>query len=277
MESDIADINTILSREYLLWASYDRMINLYKFYIKKYSNLTENYYSFEMAKLYKQVSYLIVNTGDVSKFGDAQNYLEKAIDIIENIFQTSKDFAALYSEIYYLYSIVFEHRGDMDKAYRVCIDAIKDITKKKLAFLAPDTLQRQVYLLTKDTDLIVNINETSVTTDLFELFQNKRRLFQLYLQNHDIKNADNTKNEIETIIKLGGARLDKIYIGMYYRDMTRYYWLKKEWNMSKIYFRKAINIFTKFNFEGQKRMLFLDNEQYRYKTTDMVERSEIYE
>ena len=64
---------------------------------------------------------------------------------------------------------------------------------------------------------------------------------------------------------------------MYYRDMTRYYWLKKEWNMSKIYFRKAINIFTKFNFEGQKRMLFLDNEQYRYKTTDMVERSEIYE
>lgn len=47
--------------------------------------------------------------------------------------------------------------------------------------------------------------------------------------------------------------------------------------MSKIYFRKAINIFTKFNFEGQKRMLFLDNEQYRYKTTDMVERSEIYE
>lgn len=277
MESDIADINTILSREYLLCASYDRMINLYEFYIKKYSNLTENYYSFEMAKLYKQVSYLIVNTGDVSKFGDAQNYLEKAIDIIENIFQTSKDFSALYSEIYYLYSIVFEHRGDMDKAYRVCIDAIKDITKKKLAFLAPDTLQRQVYLLTKDTDLIVNINETSVTTDLFELFQNKRRLFQLYLQNHDIKNADNTKNEIETIIKLGGARLDKIYIGMYYRDMTRYYWLKKEWNMSKIYFRKAINIFTKFNFEGQKRMLFLDNEQYRYKTTDMVERSEIYE
>ena len=86
MESDIADINTILSREYLLCASYDRMINLYEFYIKKYSNLTENYYSFEMAKLYKQVSYLIVNTGDVSKFGDAQNYLEKAIDIIENIF-----------------------------------------------------------------------------------------------------------------------------------------------------------------------------------------------
>lgn len=270
MESTIAVVNTTLNKEYLLYASYEKMINLYEFYIEKYSNLTDNYYSFEMAKLYKQASYLIINTGDICKFGVAQNYLEKAIDIIENIFQTSKDFAILYSEIYYLYSIVFEHRDNMDKAYRICVDAIKDIAKKNLVSLAPDTLQRQVYLLTKDKDLIIKINETSVATDLREIFQNKRRLFQLFMQNYDIKNADVTQKEMEYIVNFLGSKLDKIYIGMYYRDMTKYYWLKRENNMSKIYFKKAIDIFNKFQFGGQKKMLLLDNEQYRYKSTGII-------
>ena len=93
--------------------------------------MTDNYYSFELAKLYKQAAYLVINTGDLEKFYIAQLYLEHAIAIVENIFITSRDFVNLYSEIHYLYSIIFEHRGNIDKAYNICTDAMCIISKKR--------------------------------------------------------------------------------------------------------------------------------------------------
>lgn len=276
LESDIATVNADLSRKYLTYASYDRLINLYEFYIKKYENLTGNYYSFELAKLYRQAAYLIINTGDLEKFAVAESYLENAINIIENLYYTSKEFVDLYSGIYYLYSIIFEHRGDVTKAYNICMDILRNIAKKKLTSIAPDTIKRQVYLLTKDADLIIDINNTSNTTDLFELFQNKRRLFQWYLLCHDTKRADNTQKELTAIVQLLGRKLDKIYIGMYYKDMAKYHYYKKESALSKSFFRRALALFNTYRFEGQKKMLLLDNELYKYRMTEFKERDHLY-
>ena len=251
------------------------MISIYDFYIKRYENLTDSYYSFELAKLYKQAAYLVINTGDLEKFYIAQLYLERAIAIVENVFITSNDFVSLYSEVYYLYSIIFEHRGNIDKAYNICFDAMGSISKKKLTAIAPDSLKRQIYLLTKDAKTIVDINKTSKTTDLFEIFQNKRRLFQLYLLNHDIKSADIIQKELEFIVKLLTPTLDKIYIGMYYKDIAKYYFYKNNIQLSEIYFRRAFDLFNYYKFEGQKNGLVLDNEQYGYKVIDTEEDGEI--
>lgn len=272
LESDIAIVNADLSREYLVYASYDRLIDLYKFYIKKYENLTKNYYSFELAKLYRQAAYLIINTGDLEKFTIAELYLEGAINIIENLYYTSKEFVDLYSGIYYLYSIIFEHRGNFTKAYNICINTLGKITRKKLISIAPDTIKRQIYLLTKDADVIIDINNTSNTTDLFELFQNKRRLFQWYLLCHDTKHAECVQQELTTIVQLLGQKLDKIYVGMYYKDMAKYYYYKKEINLSKAFFRYALILFSKYKFVGQKKILFLDNEVYGYRVTNFEEK-----
>ena len=160
------------------------------------------------------------------------------------------------------------YRGNIEKAYRICVDAIHDISKKKYIFNSSDTLTRQLYLLTKDKDIIIDINKTSTTTDLFEMFQNKRRLFQFYLQMNDSKNATELQKELETIIRLLGKKLDKIYVGMYYKDMAKYYFLTKEYDLSKSYFKRAMSLFNSFKFEGQKKMLLLDNEQYRYEIID---------
>ena len=122
--------------------------------------------------------------------------------------------------------------------------------------------------MTKDKDIIIDINKTSTTTDLFEMFQNKRRLFQFYLQMNDSKNATELQKELETIIRLLGKKLDKIYVGMYYKDMAKYYFLTKEYDLSKSYFKRAMSLFNSFKFEGQKKMLLLDNEQYRYEIID---------
>lgn len=266
-----------MSKSYLVYASYDRLIHLYDFYIKKYENITNNYYSYELARLYKQAAHLIINTGDLDKFVIAESYLEKAIVIIENVFYTSKEFIDLYSEIYYLYSIVFEHRGDVEKAYRICIDTMESISKKKLKVIASDTILRQVYLLTKDASIIIDINATSNTTDLFEMFQNKRRLFQLFLSSYDIKGADSVQRDLQTIIRLLGNRLGKIYIGMYYKDLAKYYYIKKEDKLSKVYFRRALKLFNNYHFDGQKKMLLLDNEQYGYREIEKDERSDLFE
>lgn len=276
LESDIAIVNADLNREYLTYASYDRLIKLYEFYIEKYEILTENYYSFELAKLYRHVAYLIINTGDLEKFTVAESYLENAINIIENLYYTSKEYVDLYSGIYYLYSIIFEHRGDATKAYNICIDTLGNIAKKKLASIAPDTIKRQIYLLTKDADVIIDINNTSNATDLFELFQNKRRLFQWYLLCNDAKHAENTQRELTAIVQLLGQKLDKIYIGMYYKDMAKYYYFKKESGLSKAFFRRALTLFNTYKFEGQKKMLFLDNQLYKYRVTEFKERGNLY-
>lgn len=253
------------------------MINLYDFYIKKYANLTENYYSFELAKLYRQAAYLIINTGNLEKFFIAQTYLERAIDIVENIFYSSREFIDLYSGIYYLYSIIFEHRGNIEKAYNICVDTMGTISKKKLITIAPDTIKRQIYLLTKDSEIIIDINKTSKTTDLFEIFQNKRRLFQLFLSNHDFKCADNIQKELEFIVQLLRQKLDKIYIGMYYKDMAKYYYYKKESHLSKKFFIQALELFNCYKFKGQKKRLLLDNEKYGYKIIDTEEGWHVYE
>lgn len=100
------------------------------------------------------------------------------------------------------------------------------------------------------------------------MFQNKRRLFQFYLQMNDSKNATELQKELETIIRLLGKKLDKIYVGMYYKDMAKYYFLTKEYDLSKSYFKRAMSLFNSFKFEGQKKMLLLDNEQYRYEIID---------
>ena len=42
--------------------------------------MTNNYFSLELSKLYKQISYIIINTGNIKKFDIAKDYLEKAIN-----------------------------------------------------------------------------------------------------------------------------------------------------------------------------------------------------
>ena len=63
---------------------------------------------------------------------------------------------------------------------------------------------------------------------------------------------------------------------MYYKDMAKYYFYKKNSQLSKKYFRQALDLFNYYKFEGQKKGLLLDNEQYRYKLIDTEEGGEIY-
>lgn len=51
---------------------------------------------------------------------------------------------------------------------------------------------------------------------------------------------------------------------MYYRDLAKYFYIKNNLNFSKYYFKKALEIFSYNNFDGQKKMILLDNEQYSY-------------
>ena len=132
--------------------------------------------------LYKQISYIIINTGNIKKFDIAKDYLEKAINIIENLFYSSQEFINHYSEIYYLYSIIFEHKGDTEKAYKICADSLSFIEKRNLSRIKPDTLSRQIYLLTGEKDIIIGINKSSSTRDLFEIFQNKKLTTDLIMQ-----------------------------------------------------------------------------------------------
>lgn len=255
--------------KYLTYASHERLIKIHEFYISKYEALTANYYSLELAKLYKQTAFLIINTGNPKLFSSAECYLERAIILIENMFYVSQDYTSLYCEIYYLYSIIFEHRGDIEKAYRICVDTIHSVSFKK--FLPPnsDSLTRQIYLLTKEEKLIVNINNDSTTTDLFEMFQNKRRLFQMYLNTYNVKQAEVIQKELELIVSLLGNKLDKIYIGMFNKDMAKYYYIKKDHSLSKMYFKRAINLFSTYHFVGQKNMLLLDNEEYGFRISEI--------
>lgn len=273
LESHIAKVNVQLKDEYLIYANYERLISIYEFNVQKYESLTNNYYSYELSKMYRQVAYLIINTGDIDKFRVAREYLEKAIIIIENLFYTSQDFVDLYCDIYYLYSIVFEHQGNVEEAYNICDNAICGIEKRNLDVLKPDTLLRQVYLLTSDEKIIIDINENTTTTDLFEIFQNKRRLFQFYLRIHEIIKAKNVLKELESVVLLLGNRLDKIYVGMYYRDLAKYYFISNEIGESKMYFKKALRFFDYYAFEGQKKMILLDNEQYRFNVEEFERRS----
>ena len=75
LESHIAKINVQLKDEYLIYANYERLISIYEFNVQKYESLTNNYYSYELAKMYRQVAYLIINTGDIDKFRVAKEYL----------------------------------------------------------------------------------------------------------------------------------------------------------------------------------------------------------
>lgn len=265
LEADIAKVNSDLKKEYLIYGSYEKLVVLYLTYICKYEALTVNYYSFEMAKMYYQCSFLVINTGDINKFEMAEKYLEKAINIIENLYRPGKEYANLYAQIYYLYSIVFEHRGDKNKALAICEEASRGIKYKKIFDNCTDVIGRQVYLLTGDKDIIVNINDASKETDLLEIFQNRRRLFQLYLNLHDIDNAKTIFYELKFMVSLLGNRLDKIYIGMYYRDAARFYYLSKEKKESELYFGKAMHIFEHYEFIGQKKMILQENEEYRFR------------
>lgn len=264
LESDIAKINMDLKNEYLIYGSYEKLILLYTTNICKYEQLTSNYYSLEMARMYYQCSYLIINTGDVNKFALAEEYLKKAIDIIENLYYSSKDYMNLYAQIYYLYSIIFEHRGNKDKALSICEDASFGIKRKRMNFMRPDVINRQIYLLSGDKDIIISINSTSKTTDLFEIFQNKRRLFQLYLRLHDLNKAKAVFQELNMIVTLLKDRLDKIYIGMYYRDLAKFFYMLNEKKECELYFRKAMFIFLHHGFNGQKKMILKENLEYGF-------------
>ena len=167
----------------------------------------------------------------------------------------------------------FEHQGNVEEAYNICDNAICDIEKRNLEVLKPDTLLRQIYLLTSDAKIIIDINENTTTTDLFELFQNKRRLFQFYLRIHEIIKAKNVLKELESVVLLLGNRLDKIYVGMYYRDLAKYHFISNEIGESKMYFKKALRFFDYYAFEGQKKMILLDNEQYRFNVEEFERRS----
>lgn len=46
------------------------------------------------------------------------------------MFYSSQEFINHYSEIYYLYSIIFEHKGDTEKAYKICADSLSFIEKE---------------------------------------------------------------------------------------------------------------------------------------------------
>lgn len=273
LETDIAKINSDLKNEYLIYGSYEKLMLLYLTYIYKYEALTTNYYSFEMAKMYYQCSFLIINTGDINKFEMAEKYLEKAIEIVENMYRPSKEYANLYAKIYYLYSIVFEHRGDKNKALIICKEASHGIKHKKIFDSCTDVIERQVYLLTGDKDIIVNINALSKETDLQEIFQNRRRLFQLYLKLHDLNNAKKIFPELKLIVSLLENRLDKIYIGMYYRDIARFYYMLKEKKESELYFNKAIYMFEQYEFYGQKKMLLQENEEYKFYVASKEEKN----
>lgn len=143
-------------------------------------------------------------------------------------------------------------REILKKAYKICADSLSFIEKRNLSRIKPDTLSRQIYLLTGEKDIIIGINKSSSTRDLFEIFQNKRRLFQFYIKIHDMYNAKGVLNELNAIINLLGNKLDKIYIGMYYRDLAKYFYIKNNLNFSKYYFKKALEIFSYNNFDGQK-------------------------
>ena len=264
IENEISKVNIHLKNEYLTYGSYDKLILLYTTNINKYEALTQNYFSIEMARLYYQCSYLIINTGDVEKYVLAEIYLSKAIDIIENVGYFNEEYRNLFSKIYYLYSIIYEHRGNKDKAILVCEDAYRSAEDKHIIQYGLDVILRQIYLLTGEGKVIVDLNKTSMTYDLMEIFQNKRRLFQYYLKLYDIENSTIILKEIEFIFELLKGKIDKIYIGMYYRDLARYYYIIKEKSRGYYYFKAAMKIFEKYEFNGQIKMLTKENDEYKF-------------
>jgi hypothetical protein len=101
----------------------------------------------------------------------------------------------------------------------------------------------------------LRFSAATVQLGLIEEFHTYRRLFEYYISKNDKEKSREMFIKTNSIFKLIINRLDKIYIYMFYKNVYFFFRLIRRDEYAKIYYKKAIEGFSKYGFIGQLKKL----------------------